>query len=359
MYANKFTSHPLKIDREQARRHLDYLGYKSDQAYLRFFYPSEDPRKNDDKGRKLANMFWQNAEALQQDGRGMYVVVNGAGGGHEDKDIKQCVAIFCEWDDRPVEEQLQQWKTVGFLEPTFTIYSGGKSAHSYWIFDTPLEDVEQWRELQQLLIEIMGADSANKNPSRVFRLAGGWHIKPGREPVQSKFVQKSGKKYSPEQLLEKLREIRKQQQPQIEQPTLLEQQSTPFQQTSDRLLSQYENIRVPVPESVPLELCLSKDSRCLLQSGVGEGARSNNGYKLAADLIGTTSYLQSIGQRFDGDPWRLFLDYCHRCPSGKGWAEPEWKSIWKSAEADLPTPSCKEDGVANCIKVWYCITTLN
>ncbi len=53
MQVTKSTSNHLKIDRQQVRRHLDYLGYKSDQAYLRFFYHSSDPRKNDDKGRKL------------------------------------------------------------------------------------------------------------------------------------------------------------------------------------------------------------------------------------------------------------------------------------------------------------------
>lgn len=346
---------PFKIDQSQARRHLEYLGYKlSENVYLRFFYHSEDPRKNGDKGRKLDRLRWKDVENYQQDGRGVYVVVNGAGGGHEDKDIKQCVAIFCEWDDRPVEEQLQYWETVGFFEPTFTIYSGGKSAHPYWIFDELLGDIEQWRELQKLLIEVMDADPANKNPSRVFRLAGGWHIKQGREPVQAEFVQESGKKYSQEQVLEKLREIRRQQQqPQVEQPTLLIGQLKPPQQPYSQQFTQYEDIVVPVPESVPLESCLSKDSRSLLQSGVGKGARSDNGYKLAADLIGTANYLQNIGQRFDGDPWQLFLDYCHRCSSGNGWGEGEWKNIWKSAQKDCPTPSCKSDGVDNCIRAWY------
>jgi hypothetical protein len=344
---------PPKIDRVQARRHLEYLDYQpGENVYLRFFYHSNDPRKIGDKGRKLDSLRWQEIENYQQDGRGVYVVVNGADGGHEDKDIKQCVAIFCEWDDRPVEEQLRHWKTVGFLEPTFTIYSGDKSAQPYWVFEQPIS-VEQWRELQLLLIAVMEADPANKNPSRVFRLAGGWHVKPRREPVRAGFVQESGKKYSTQQVLEKLQEIRQQQQPQVEQPILPQQQPKPPQQSSNQQFTRYEDIALPVPGSVPLELCLSKNSRSLLQSGVGKGARSDNGYKLAADLIGTANYLRSIGQRFNGDPWQLFLDYCHRCPSSDGWGEGEWKNIWKSAQEDCPTPSCKEDGVATCIKAWY------
>jgi hypothetical protein len=197
---------PLKINQQLAQRQMEYLGYKrSENVYLRFFYHSNDPRKNDDKGRKIERLCWDDIERYQQDGRGVYLVVNGAGGGHEDKNIKQCPAIFCEWDDLSVEEQLMHWETVGFLEPTFTVFSGDSSAHPYWVFNEPLNDVEQWRELQQLLIEVMGADPANKNPSRVFRLAGGWHVKPGRVPVQTEIVQDSAKKYSAQHLLEKLR----------------------------------------------------------------------------------------------------------------------------------------------------------
>lgn len=87
MYASKFTSHSFNTDQQQTRRHLEYLDYKFDgNVYLRFFYHSEDLRKNDDKGRKLNRLNWNNIERYQQDGRGVYVVVNGAGGGHEDKD---------------------------------------------------------------------------------------------------------------------------------------------------------------------------------------------------------------------------------------------------------------------------------
>lgn len=350
--ATQFTSSPLKIDQQQARRHLDYLGYKSDKAHLRFFYHSSDPRKNDDKGRKLDHLFWENAEAFQRQGRGVYVVVNGADGGHDDKDIQQCVAIFCEWDDRPLEEQLTHWETVGFLEPTFTIYSGDKSAQPYWVFEEPIHNVDLWRDLQLLLIEVMDADPANKNPSRVFRLAGGWHIKPGREPVQTEIVADSGKKYSFQTLLEKLQKIKQRKQTQVEQPTLQKLSITPQQSFSQQFTSA-EDITVPVSEAVPLELCLCKNSRSLLLSGAVEGERNNNGARLARDLIGTANYLQSIGQKFDKDPWQIFLHYCYSCPTDNGWSEGEWKSIWKSATSDRPTPSCRKEGVNNCIRAWY------
>jgi hypothetical protein len=326
----------LRIERIQATRQLNYLGFeRGDKVPLRFFYHSDDPRKDGDKGRKLNRLQWEEVERIQSEGRGVYIVVNGHNGGHEDKDINQCAAIFCEWDDMPLEDQMFHWESVGFFEPTFTVYSGDKSMQPYWIFDEPLTNIDQWRELQQLLIEVMKADPANKNPSRVFRLAGGWHIKPGREPVQTQIVQDSGKKYSIEELLMKLREVKRQQQP--------DQQPSSF--------TRYEDIQVPVPESVPLEVCLSKESRSLLNSGVSEGGRNTNGAKLARDLIGTADYLTSIGQQFDGDALSLLYDYASM--SNPPLPAKEVEAIWKSAEKDCPGPSCPKDFIENNIRAWY------
>jgi hypothetical protein len=101
----------MKIDRELAQKHLSYLGYQPGEAYLRFFYHSWDDRKNNDKGRKENGLNWEQIEEYQKDGRGVYIVVNGAGGGHTDADIKQCCAIFCEWDDLPLAEQFEKWSS--------------------------------------------------------------------------------------------------------------------------------------------------------------------------------------------------------------------------------------------------------
>ncbi|MBD2309714.1 DUF3987 domain-containing protein, partial [Chroococcidiopsis sp. FACHB-1243] len=352
-------SNPLypfpQLERQQAERQLRYLNYQpGGNVNLRFFYHSDDPRKLNDKGRKLNRLQWKEIEIYQRSGRGVYVVVNGTGGGHEDKEIQQCVAIFCEWDDRPVEEQMLYWETVGFLEPTFTVYSGDKSAQPYWVFEKPIT-VEQWRELQLLLIEVMAADSSNKNPSRVFRLAGGWHVKPGREPVRTEIVQDSCKKYSYEQVRHELLKLHQQQQPvnAVEQKVLLSlaQQNPNTSITAAPRYKRYEDIQVPVPESVPLEVCLSKESRCLLESGVSEGGRNSNGAKLARDLIGTANYLRSSGQSFDGDPRLLLENYANRCSPPLPSREVE--TIWQSAEKDNPTPSCTPEGVDACIRGWY------
>jgi hypothetical protein len=327
-----------QTDRELAQKQLTYLGYTSNEVFLRFFYHSDNPKKGDDKGRKLNTLDWRVIASHQQDERGTYVVVNGANGGHEDKDIKQCAAIFCEWDDRPVEDQLLHWETLGFFEPTMTVYSGDKSAQPYWVFDTPI-NVEQWRELQRLLIEIMGADPSNKNPSRVFRLAGGWHVKPGREPRRTEMVQESGQKYSYEQLRERLQSLAKPPMECTARPII----STPSYQ-------RYEDISLPVPQAVPIEVCLSKESRNLLESGCAQGERNFGGAKLARDLIGTASYLQAIGQSFDGNPQLLLENYGNRCSPPLPTKEIE--SIWASAAKSNPAPSCTPQGIENCLRAW-------
>jgi len=105
-----------------------------------------------------------------------------------------------------------------------------------------------------------------------------------------------------------------------------------------------------VPASVPLEECLAKSSRKLL-NGISEGGRNEAGAKLARDVIGTANYLRTIGQQFNGDPRQLLEDFAARCnpPLPKR----EIETVWKSAEGDNPKPACKPEGVENCIRGWY------
>ena len=161
-------------NRTQAQRQLELLGYKpSDPIYLRFFYPANDPRKNSDSGRKADRLNWQEIEAYQRQGRGVYFVVNG--GGHKDSDVTVGRAIFCEHDHLDKDIQRNLWKTLNLPEPTLQVDTGGKSIHSFWVFTQPIL-IADWRELQKDLLEYVDGDRSIKNPSRVMRLAGCWHI---------------------------------------------------------------------------------------------------------------------------------------------------------------------------------------
>jgi predicted P-loop ATPase len=344
----------IKIDRELAQKHLEYLGYKpGENVYFRFFHHSSDLRKTSDKGRKASQLTWNAIEKYQEEGRGVYVVVNGADGGHTDSNIKQCCAIFCEWDDIPIAEQSLKWEEVGFVEPTFTVFSGDKSMQPYWVFDEPIAP-EQWRELQTLLITIMNADESNKNPSRVFRLAGGWHIKPGREPVKSEILQDSGIRYTYGDLCDRLLalahpelELELELEPELELELELE--------LEPEKKAKWSKITVPVPIAVPLEIGLSRKSRQAL--GGVSNLRNTTMAALARDLLGTSAEFDRFGQITGDDASTLFTDACRRCSTGGGWDEKEWELIWRSASKKPQVSSISHnlspEAVENCIKAWY------
>lgn len=321
----------LKIDQAQSIAHLTALSYqRGDAVYIRYIHPVTK------KSIKASKLDFAEANRYQAQGFDLYFVVNG--GGDTDSAVTECRAIFYEHDDLDKSIQLGLWQTLGLPKPTIQVDTGGKSIHSYWVLKAPITS-DEWRKLQTDLLEFSDGDRTLKNPSRILRLAGGYYMK-GDNPgtTAATIVSQSEQHYSYEELRAVIPQVQ-----QEELPTLPQQQVT----------IRYEDITLPVSESVPLEVCLCKKSQQLIQSGVTEGGRNENGAALARDLIGTANYLQSIGQQFNGDPWQLFLDYCLRCPSGNGWNEGEWKNIWKSAESDRPTPSCRDKGVENCICGWY------
>ena len=113
----------LNLDKSQWRTFLEILGKDKNTVRLRSFYPKGHPLKNSDRGKKSnANIPW--ITQCQTEGRGIYVVVND--GGDTDSEITGCRAFFCEWDDRPKEQQINAWKDLGLPEPTLQIDTGGK-----------------------------------------------------------------------------------------------------------------------------------------------------------------------------------------------------------------------------------------
>ncbi|AGZ61805.1 MAG: virulence associated E protein [Phormidium phage MIS-PhV1A] len=374
----------LRVDRTQASKHLEYLGYRpGDNIYLRFFYHSSDPRKNDDRGRKESLLSWEKIEKYQSDGRGVYVVVNGADGGHTDAEIKQCCAIFCEWDDISLAEQFEKWSYLGFVEPTFTVYSGDKSMQPYWVFDEPIAP-KQWRYLQNLLIEVMKADKSNKNPSRVFRLAGGWHVKPDREPQKTEIVGESGIRYNFMDLQLRLVDL-------LVADTSRTQLQFPSSETtsetappvfpellprtpgttpevaessfdySEGTPTRYKDITVPVPIAISIPCALGK-SKVFLNGVASE--RNTSMAALARDLIGVQTEFAQLGQNTNSDAYTLFIDACRQCSPGGGWDEHEWEQIWASAVRSNPISSLSHyfaDGLESCIKgeYWRYLKSLN
>lgn len=316
----------LIIDRNQARTQLELLGYKPfDNVYMRFFVPDGDHRHGTPAAARKANKLnWEEVERYQNDGYGVYFVVNG--GGHTDKNVQQGRALFCEWDDRPIEDQIFEWQNLNLPEPSLQVGTR-KSVHNYWRADLTLE---QWIELQEDLLAYTQSDQKLKNPSRVLRLAGAYHIKPECEPIRCDILHQSDKVFTYDELRFAI--------PRRTQPE------------SSNIKFSTINHSPSITDDVPLYQFLTKDDRALIDQGSGQGERNSSGAKLARNLIGTAQRLNHLGIRFDGEPRQLFDDYCHRCSPSLAHREAE--SIWKSALKNNPTPSLTDDALENCAKAW-------
>jgi hypothetical protein len=160
-----------QFDRDEARAFIRALRKPADTIRLRAFYHSDNPAKQNDSGRK-GGPDPALIQQWQEEGRGIYVVIND--GGDKDSDITQCRAIFCEWDDRPVEWQITAWQELGLPEPTLQIATGGKSIHNYWILDGTISP-DHWLPLQARLLDYTQADQTTRNLSRVLRLPGTYY----------------------------------------------------------------------------------------------------------------------------------------------------------------------------------------
>lgn len=194
------------IDAAQADRFLSLLGKDPAIARLRAFPHRDNPNKwhpqdrpNGIRARKGPYDLTA-ASQWQREGRGLYLVIND--GGDSDAQITACRAFFLEWDNRPVPWQLSAWQRYGLGEPTISITTGGKSAHLYWVLTEPIPSA-QWIPIQAALIEVTGADTTNRNPSRVMRLPGGSYIgADGSAQGMTTIYSASGIRYSLQQIAE-------------------------------------------------------------------------------------------------------------------------------------------------------------
>ena len=321
----------LRCDQDQVKQLLKALGYDNyNQVKTRAFLPGDAKQK--DGGRKADSLNFAQIEEWQSEGRGVYFVVNG--GGHTDVEVESCRAIFYEHDDLDKSLQLDLWRSLNLPQPTVQVDTGGKSIHSYWVFEEPVS-VADWRSLQVDLLEMADADRALKNPSRVMRLAGAWHIS-GKGLNQSRIVSCSDCRYSYDDLRQLI-------------PFHQKTETPLFDQVSTGTRLRWDQISVPIEDEIDLQICISKESRHILM-GVDDGGRNVAGAKLIRDLLGTASYLQGIGQRFSGNPEDLLYDFAARC--NPPLETSDVKTILRSALKDRPNSSCPPNVIDSCIQAW-------
>ena len=104
--------------------------------------------------------------------------------GASDSHIAFLNVFFCEGDpdNMTPDEQLLCIKKAGLPDPSFTVDSGNRSLHAYWLVGQVPAD--KWKNIQQRLIQLLQdkspelkVDSSIKNPARVMRCVGGRNSK--------------------------------------------------------------------------------------------------------------------------------------------------------------------------------------
>jgi hypothetical protein len=304
-------------DTDQIQRFIDLLGKPRGTSRLRAFFPSGDPRKEADPGRKGAAKP-QLIQDWQSEGRGVYIVIND--GGDTDAQITDCRALFCEWDDKPIEWQVNAWRQLGLPEPTMQVATGGKSIHSYWVLSEPLAP-EQWRELQRRLLAHADADRSISNPSRVMRLPGCWYMHSDTRPGELvQIIHKNGCRYSAAEI----------------------EACMPDLELAGTSLAPEPAERVRSAEAIPLEELLPQQLERLALQGSPEGSRDQDCFTLAAGALAINDAARAAGLIVDGTPERLVLAFAARCspPFAEGEA---LKCLWSAkSQPRQPDPGWPE-----------------
>jgi hypothetical protein len=105
--------------------------------------------------------------------QGIYFVVNA--GGNADTDIDRINAIFCEMDDKTIEEQHDILDHTSPWNTSFRVETR-KSVHAYWLLKEPISS-QDFLNLQQGLISFFKSDVSIKNLSRVMRVPFFNHVR--------------------------------------------------------------------------------------------------------------------------------------------------------------------------------------
>ena len=229
----------VQLDPKEWALFCKLLGKTKNSVRLRSFFPKGHPLKDRDHGKKHhADRKW--IQECQNEGRGVYIVIND--GGDTDKEITSCRAIFYEHDDISKEDQINLWQILGLPQPSLQVDTGGKSIHNYWILKKGI-DSQTWRETQERLLDHADADRALKNPSRVMRLPGTYHMNDDGKPSDmTTIITHCDNKYSIKELQSKL--------PSKKQTELVKQ-SLSFTQFEPLPFDQIEKALHCIPPRIP------------------------------------------------------------------------------------------------------------
>ena len=358
-----------------ATLYYEAIGYAPDETRListRYFYPDGQsktrvfqweagkfyecrPGKDADGDRTWepsAPASWGEIEQLARDGWNVFSHPNHVAGGLGNKHAQCFTSLFYEIDDGSIEEQ---WQKIAYLKslglaPAVVVFSGGKSLHVYIRLENPV-NAERWLKLNRMLTIVMNGDPAINTLARAMRLPGVVRVKNGQQNEVA-ILESSEAQYSAEFIESALA---------FKSPHGLSDERWRLWR-KHRIAKEFEKAETVLvtPEvelfpkreytprevvhcsgdcpPIPLENCISKANRELLELGGVEGDRDNGGLRLAKDLIGCADWLAREGERYAGDPRQLFDDYVAR----SGLSPRDGDRIWRSASRGNPTPARKD-----------------
>ena len=195
-YENYFDELDLCTDpvKEKAKTFLRLLDLKARSFTFQLFDDDKDR-----KDKKLARVIhgsldehWHQLVELNNKGAGIFITVNETdGGGRKEENIVRIRAVYQDDDDG--------FQGTYPLPPSIQVQSSPGKFQRYWL----CSDVsfEQFKDLQERLIESYGCDKNVKDLTRVFRLPGFFHRKNPDHPYLVRLVEPSpGMVYGAEEL---------------------------------------------------------------------------------------------------------------------------------------------------------------
>lgn len=174
----------MDINTSDIRIHLEYLTKRWDEldAYalfeIRCLYPDQESRVNHKYHKQDIDEAVNFATRMNKSGYNVYVTPNPirsdiAKKYASDENILGAFYVYCDCDDTESVENVQKDFGDGFVG-TFGVYTGmqPKRGHIYYELETPITDLEEFRQIQKAIATKMKSDTAITNPSRIMRLGG-------------------------------------------------------------------------------------------------------------------------------------------------------------------------------------------
>jgi hypothetical protein len=269
------------------------------------------------------------------EGKGLFLntVSTDSSGKRKGENCIDPLAIVADYDygiEPPTDDRLIE---LGLPIPTVQVKSG-RGEHLWWFLNEDSCTKAQRNQICWQIAKTTGGDEQMKSDARLLRLPGSIHLK---DPENPKLVYIIEKNYERRYSFSDFEPFLSQREP----------KSKSSSNSKNRQLPLSGNAIPPIP----IERCLSRAHRELLETGVNEGRRNQTAISLAKDLQGCATKLEELGVAYSSDPHSLYLTFCDRCSPPI--PEQEREATWRSANNGTPSPSINDfEAFQNCIDKW-------